>query len=141
MANSKQVEVPALDHDAMMAAKFGSHVSPNGKLERRIVANLIAHLERAGFKVHSVNDGEELKAVTDMKAAMEAVFAVDEASLRFYKGGKKGRTATQLDNDLWHGVMLMLGEGVDIINDWNYNDGDADGFNKAMEAFNAEDFA
>lgn len=135
------VVVPDLDHDAEMFSRFGSGVSPNGRLERRIVANLIAHLERAGFQVHSVNDGDELAAVSTGKDAMERVFAVDEASLRFYRGGKKGQTFDELSNDDWHGVLLVLGNGIDVISDWNYDAGDADGFDAAMNAFDAEVFA
>lgn len=135
------VVVPDLDHDAQMLSRFGCGVSPNGRLERRIVANLIAHIERAGFKVHSVNDGDELAPVSTAKEAMERVFAVDEASLRFYRGGRKGRGFDGLSNDDWHGVLLVLGNGIDVISDWNYSEGDADGFDAAMNAFDAEVFA
>lgn len=139
------VTVPALDHDAMMLRRFGCKVSPSGVVERRIVANLIAHLGKAGFSVHSVNDGEELTAVNDMKSAMELVFAVDEASLRFHKtGSKKSKTARGLNSDAWHGVLLIFGNGnngLDCISDWNFYDGDRDGFDAAMNAFNPEAYA
>lgn len=137
----KSVKVPALDHDDMMRKRFGTVVRPSGRLERRIVANLIAHVLKAGFKLHSVNDGDEITPVRTMKAAMELIFNLDEASLRFYKGGRKGRTQDALQADAWHGVLLVLGNGCDIVSDWNYTEGDADGFCAAMDAFDAELFA
>ena len=60
---------------------------------------------------------------------MEHVFAVDESSLRFQKPGFNV-----------HGVLLVGGNGVDIISDWNYTDGDPDGFSACMDAFDAEQF-
>jgi len=62
---------------------------------------------------------------------MELIFNLDEASLRFTKDGTKE-----------HGVLLVLGnDGLDVISDWNYSDGDHDGFHKAMESFNPEIYA
>lgn len=124
-------KTPALEHDAMMLKRFGQSVSPQGKLERRIVANLIAHIEKAGFKVHSVYDGDEEIRVKDMKSAMELIFNLDEVSLRFYKTKPSE----------WHGVLLVLGNGVDIVSDWNFFDGDRDGFDAAMQAFDSEQYA
>ena len=124
------VQVPELDHDAMMLSRFGQRVEPNGKLERRIVANLISHLAAHGFKTAYTFDGDEYRRCRDMKAAMELVFNLDEVSLRFRK--PKGAT---------HGVLLVLGNGVDIVSDWNYLNGDPDGFNAAMNAFDAKQYA
>lgn len=121
--------VPALDHDAMMERRFGQTVSPNGRLERRIVANLIAHLKRAGFRPYEVYDGEEQTKVKDAKSAMEVIFNLDEASLRMRKGKHE------------HGILLVLGNGIDIVSDWNYTDGDPDGFSAAMQAFDSEQYA
>lgn len=123
------VEVPVLDHDAMMLRRFGTTVSANGKLERRIVANLIAHMERHGWHVQSVFDGDEDTKATDAKSAMELLFDLDEAALFFGKDGKA------------HNVTLIFGNGIDLLSDWNYSEGDADGFNAACEAFDAEVFA
>ena len=73
-------------------------------------------------------------------AGDEALFArffalsgLDEASLRFRRvyGEGTGRT---MDPRV-HGVFLVLGNGEDIVSDWNYSTGDPDGFNTAMEAF------
>jgi len=132
-------QVPALDHDAMMLARFGTTVSADGKLERRIVWNLCAHLEAAGFIVYRTFDGEEMRYPKTAKGAMELIFNTDEASLRFIPVScaklKKNKSMYE------HGVLLVLGNGVDIVSDWNYTEGDPDGFNAAMDKFNAEDYA
>lgn len=119
-----QIQVPELDHDRMMKERFGHEVGARGRLERRIVAGLCAHLEAAGFAPHSVYDGEEETRVSNAKEAMELVFNLDEASLRFAKPGHRE-----------HGVLLVLGNGEDLVSDWNYSKGDCDGFDAAMEAF------
>lgn len=130
------VHVPALDIDAQAEQRHGHKVSGTGRQERRIVAALIAHLGAAGFRPVFVNDGEELTAVHDAKSAMELVFNLDQASLRFQRdlGPIHGLGAV-------HGVLLVLGNGVDIVSDWNYTRGDFDGFDAAMNAFDAERFA
>ena len=119
-----------LNHDTMMREKYGIVVSQNGRVERRIVANLIAHLDAQGFSLHSIYDGETTTRVDNTKAAMELIFDLDEASLRFF--------STRLTPDDWHGVLLVLGNGVDIISDWNYYTDDRDGFNAAMDSFDTE---
>jgi hypothetical protein len=140
------VTVPELEHDRMMLAKFGHAVQPRGRLERRIVAALIAHLDAYDFMPTYVHDGEDTTRVTNAKEAMELIFNLDEASLHFQPkrtevlpAREDMRGYTGFDNE--HGVLLILGNGVDVISDWNYGERDLDGFNKAMEAFNAEDFA
>lgn len=130
MTTATILQPPALDHDAMMLKRFDSKVSPDGRLERRIVWNLIAHLEREGFQIHSVYDGGETTRVYTGKDAMELIFNLDVASLRFFKGGHRE-----------HGVLLVLGNGIDIVSDWNYFHDDRDGFNAAMDAFDSELYA
>ena len=114
--------VPMLDHDKMMFRKYGRAVSPAGRLERRIVAALCAHLAREGFDVYSVWDGEAETAVASTKDAMELIFNLDEAVLYFRKGKFK------------RSVYLVLGNGEEIISDWRSGEGDPDGFDAAMEA-------
>ena len=126
----QSVTVPALDHDAMMEKRFGQKVSPEGRLERRIVANLIAHMEAKGWKVYAVDDDDEATLVQDGKAAMELIFNLDDALLTFVNA----------DDDT-HGVRLVLGNGIDMISDWGFSEGDPDGFRAAMQAFNTDDFA
>ena len=131
---------PALDHDAMMLEKYGQGVSPEGKLERRIVWNLCAHLVLAGFVPFRTFDGDCFEYVGGAKEAMEFIFNLDEVSLRFIPVSccqltKKNKERRE------HGVLLVLGNGVDIVSDWNYTEGDPDGFSAAMDKFDAEDYA
>lgn len=129
------MKTPSLAHDKMMFERFGSVVSPNGRLERKIVAALCQHLKGFGFLPTTVFDGEETTAVETAKDAMELVFNLDEASLRFqlHKDGDRSKPMFKQ-----HGVLLVLGNGEDIISDWNYMQGDHDGFNAAMESFNVD---
>ena len=133
MNKAHTIVVPDLDIDATMLAQHGQKVSPNGKLERRIVAALIAHLGTHGWSLDSVFDGEIVTFINNTKDAMELIFNLDEASLRFRK--------LHADEPKVHGIFLVCGNGVDIISDYNYSQGDADGFNQTMEAFDAEEYA
>lgn len=69
---------------------------------------------------------------------MELIFNLDEVSLRFIPV-----SCSQLKSkaEYEHGVLLVLGNGCDIVSDWNYTEGDPDGFSAAMDKFNAEDYA
>ena len=124
------MKTPELDHDKLMFVKYGHTVSIIGKAERRIVFGLINHLLAAGFSLHSVYDSEEETRVSKPKEAMELIFNLDEASLRFYRD----------KYDDWHGVLIVLGNGEDAISDWNYFADDHDGFNAAMEKFDVEKY-
>jgi len=124
------LQAPVLDHDLMMAKRFGCTVNPNGKLERRVVWNLLNYLTSKGFKILSVFDDDEFKDATDPKAAMELIFDLDEARVGIE--GEKGSD---------HGIVLIIGNGCDIISDWSYFEDDRDGFNAAMDQFNGEDYA
>lgn len=123
-------EPPALDHDALMKRKFGHDVKPHGRLERRIVANLIARLAANQFQLLYVDDGEEYSVVGDAKSAMELIFNLDEAKLGV---GKPGTPA--------HWIYLVLGNGIDIISDYSYTRNDPDGFKAVMDEFDTEEFA
>lgn len=50
----------------------------------------------------------------------------------------EGKNDWGREDEQLHGVFLVLGEGEDIVSDWNFTEGDPDGFNAAMEAFDAE---
>ena len=133
------IHAPVLDHDAMMFKRFGTKVSVQGKLERRIVANLIAHLQANNFRVCSVYDGEEIEKISPngvegMRAAMEIIFNLDEAAIQFIHND-----AARITD--WHDVSLVLGNGIDIISDWNFFNDDRDGFEAVMDAFDAEEYA
>jgi hypothetical protein len=119
---------PALKIDALLFK--ARPMPPHCKLERRIVWNLLEHLRSKGFPAIATFDGDDRERVRSSKGAMEFIFNLDEVSVRF-----KGNGGSE------HGVLLILGEGIDVINDWNYTEGDPDGFDAAMNAFNAEDYA
>lgn len=123
------VTVPELDHDAMMLREYNVKVSPNGRLERRVVANLIAHLASRGFSIVGVHDYEELAPALDTKAAMELIFNLDECNLHFKDAAGEEEC-----------LCLVLGNGHEIVSDWFFSDEDANGWNKAVESFDAEKF-
>lgn len=103
-------------------------------LERRIVWNLILHMARHGWEPRAVCDGEGMTYPKgDAIKTMEAVFAVDEAAIGFcpiVEHGTKYR-----ETKCAHDVVIVLGNGEDCIADWGYAEGDGDGFNAAMDAF------
>jgi nucleoside-diphosphate-sugar epimerase len=121
---------PALKCDAEMMRRFNSGVSLGGLLERAIVWNLFQHLQARGWHVDKVDDGDAVHAVENAAEAMERVFAVEDARVTFRKLMRKRHT-----------VVLIGGNAEDIVSDWNYSEGDADGFNAAMEAFKADAIA
>ena len=129
-------------------------------LERRIVRELIEGLAARGFVPFRVYDSREFIYPHTLDATLEAVFAVDESSLRFVPkaahvryveaaqlvasevpGGLSSgavtdarRRAKEAARNAEHGVLLIGGNGVDVISDWGYSTDDTDGFNAAMEA-------
>lgn len=123
------VEPPVLAHDTMMLTKWGNKLNQCMRTERKLIWNLLAHLEARGFKLTGANDGDEQYKLTDMKAAMEVVFSVDEAWL--YVRKNKAR--------IGHTIFIVLGnDGYDCVND--YSIGETDGFTAAMESFDFEQF-
>jgi hypothetical protein len=129
----QSVVIPALDIDALMLKQFNQPVSITGKAERRIVANLLSHLDAAGFTPTAVDNRDDLLKVRTAKSAMERIFeVVSDPILYVRKRGESKRT---------HTITLVQGNGTDMISDWTYTEGDPDGFDAAMGAFNAEDWA
>jgi len=96
-------------------------------LEQRIVWNLLLVLEKNGFLVSMVDDGDEQTVVNTKKAAMELLFNLDDAYL----------FVTQGCNRFW--IRFVFGNGVDVITD--YVDDPIDGFNSVMDKFDAEEYA
>lgn len=83
-------------------------------LERAIVSALIRECDAAGFVTHAVDDGgDEDQPATTPAEALEAVFAVDEARLRF-----KAKDDAS-DEPRLYNVLLIGGNGCDIISDWH----------------------
>ena len=103
---------------------------PRAKVERRVFANLIAHLTKAGFTLKYIWDGDVAENVSTIKEAMEIVFNLDQCHAYFTN--KEG---------IQHWVFFVFGnDGWDCINDWNYTEKDPDGFDKAMQTFDPEQF-
>jgi hypothetical protein len=127
----------------IMAPPVPVSLHANSVLERRIVWNLIRHLTANGFSINAVWDGEErtellTERVTDpQREAMELTFNLDEVSLRFIPTEKRtlSRLARQQSE---YRVLLVLGNGQDVLTDWSYSKDDADGFNAAMSTFDVE---
>lgn len=123
------IVVPDLDHDAMMLAKYNVKISPNGRMERRIVAALFAHMAKYEWVPVAVDGGDGPDACTDAKSAMELIFNLDDSWVTMQKGGRK------------HKLLLIGGNGCDILSNWGYDHDDADKFNAALDAFEAEEYA
>jgi hypothetical protein len=126
MTTNKVVRAPQLDIDKILFKEANGIPHERCRVERRVVANLIAHLDRAGFKLRSVFDGEDTEKVSTMKEAMEAIFNLDEAWLRVRKEGFN-----------LHTIFLTLGEGRDAVCDHSFSESDHDGFRRAMDTFEA----
>jgi len=62
---------------------------------------------------------------------MELIFNLDDAWVGF-----KQESAPAV-----HYVRLVMGNDTDVVSDWNYKQGDPDGFSATMEKFDAEEFA
>jgi hypothetical protein len=90
--------------------------------ERQIVRKCIRLLVAGGWFPTFVFDGEEYVKVTGETAAMSAVTAVDESTITFSKMGRRN-----------HGVKIILGNGNDVISDYNCGDEE---FNSLMDAVN-----
>ena len=133
------------------AANHVASVIANRKrieLERRIVRSLIRHMKERGWQVFRTYDGEAWEYPRTEAEAIDHCFAVDEISLRFVPAAAMPHTPTDKaalrayrkhGAQLEHGVLLTLGEGCDVINDYNFSEGDADGFAAAMEAHQGYD--
>lgn len=130
---STSVEIlqpPALDHDAKMKKEFGHDVHPRGRIERRIVWDLLHHLERSGFTIHSVHDGDDELKVATKEQAMEEMFNLDDCHLFFVKEGAEGAR--------WLRLVFGNGYGEECISDYGMSP--VAGWNEAMEAFKPELF-
>jgi len=119
-------DVPALDIDARLYPS--GRVPARGKLERRIVWALLAHMRVKGFAIVGVHDYEEKTRVDDEKAAMEVVFSVDGCNLHFADLSGDRRTI-----DRERCAVLVLGNGVDLLSDWFAQPGDR--FDVALSTF------
>lgn len=98
-------------------------VAKRQEIERKVVRHAIRSLRAAGWQLHSVYDGGDEVKVSTEEEAMDAVFAVDDSTVRFTKEGVKGL----------RGFYVVLGnDGYDAIADYNCNEDDD--FGKIMDA-------
>ena len=126
--------IPALKGDEYLGPKLDKYGRENAarlKRERRIVWNLIKHVVANGFELDSVYDGGDYVPVKSAKDAMEAIFSVDDSTLRFRHPGH----AKLL------GVFLVGGNGVDIVSDYSAPNDNVGGWNDVMDAFSPDDYA
>lgn len=121
-------------------------------IERGIVRALIGYLRRKGWDVFRTYDGMDYEYPATDDAAIAACFNLDEVSLRFVPHAVRAkvdavrgsgdcaavRAAGDVGKQAEHGVLLVMGNGEDIVSDWEYSVGDPDGFYAAMEAFFAK---
>jgi len=90
-------------------------------IERSIVTDLLAHLSSKGFKFLELYDGEAMVQPAD---PVEYLMNLDEARFTFI--GPGGDT---------HWVILIRGNGQDIVTDYGYTRTAGDGWNAAMDEF------
>lgn len=116
-------DVPKLAIDTQLFA--GEQQNARHRLERRIAWNLLEFMRQNGWTVARTYDGEAWEKPKSSLETMELIFNLDEISVRFHRSphGKE------------HGILLVLGNGEDLICDWNYTEGDFDGFNALVEKF------
>jgi hypothetical protein len=78
------------------------------EIERRVVRKLVRVAKAAGWEVPAVNDGEELVRCQTEADVLDAVFSVDESSIRFRKeiDGKAVTCSAYivLGNDGWDAI-------------------------------------
>ena len=138
----KPVPVPELAIDTILYATL----SDAQKCERRIVANLCAHLHGAGFALiglhdgdaHNSIDGATLSLAEATRQVMELAFTLTDCRIWFRKGKLDGL------NGLAKAVILVFGNGnggLNVIADHSAPSPDPEGWNEAMAAFDVRQFA
>jgi len=104
-------------------------------IEIRIVRHLIREMKKGGWDVYAVNDGEEFQKLKGEKKALEAAFAVDEASIYFENKSLPLRLEDGTMDCVGHHAYLVFGnDGYDVVADWSYSENENDTFNSIMEA-------
>lgn len=90
------------------------NASARTKIERAVLALLVAELAKAGFSIAGIT-GDEFERVTSAKKLTEKVFDLDDCRIYFAKS-KRSRS------DLF-GVRLVRGNnGDDLLSDWHVDD-------------------
>jgi hypothetical protein len=105
-----------------MACRDCQDVAKRQRVERSIIRRLLLEASRAGFTVAEWYDGEEYIDVSKLKEReiIATIFEVEEGTLAFTKTG-----------DDRHGVLLIIGNGPDVISDYHTS------LESAMEPVNA----
>ena len=127
------IQAPTLEHDKTMLAEYGEKLTPSDVLERRIVENLIRHLNKNGYTVNSVFDGEEFTSATTAKDVLENLYRAGEISVRV-----SPIDPTILGDE--HGITLVAGNGEEIIVGWAYTNQGRTVFGDVIKAFHAADY-
>lgn len=115
--------VPVLDIDQRRT------LTDNDRLERTVVANLIAHLARAGFRPVGVDAGHVYTFTETPREVLTRVFTFGVSRVVFERRFAPAQR---------HYVQLTRGKGADIVSDWEYFPDDRDGFGAAMNEFEAQ---
>lgn len=104
----------------------GKELASDQKDARRVVAVLIGYLEGKGFTVYGVDaDGNGFVKASTHKDAMELVFS--SVACHLCVKNAKGKK-------YW--VLLIVGDGENIVANWKYSRFDPDGFNAIMDVYN-----
>ena len=91
-------------------------------VERFIVEKVIDRALAEGWLLHSVFDSEEYIDADTKAEALDAIFAVDEATVRFTKNECRLR-----------GIFIVLGNGRDVLSDWSAPEDDPEDWNGMMD--------
>ena len=108
---------------------YGNRSVPTHTLVEQIVAwKLLLKLEKIGFKVVSIDDGEEKPhRVYSKKGAMELMFNLDDCIVNFFKDKEK------------YTLQLVFGNALDILSDWGIRDSvNGTLFDTTLDAYNEE---
>lgn len=101
-------------------------------IEEKMVRGLIRGLKKAGYTPDCVYDGGEYVHGKTETATMDTVFSVDKSTITF-----EGEGSTQHDSRRF-GVLIVLGNGVDCIPDYNVSRNNVDGWNATIERITDE---
>lgn len=105
------------------------NVAKRIEIEKKVVRNLIREMKKAGWDAYAVDDGgDALEKCRLEKDVMDAVFAVEEAGIKFkkYVGGVC----------LKRSALIVLGnDGYDAIADYSLSNGEIpeDDFDAIMD--------
>jgi hypothetical protein len=108
-------------------------LNPKQVQERRIIWNLLKHIQAAGFVLVSLWDGEEEQDVhNDPQTAMELIYNLDDSHLHCMPAGGNP------EKDC-HYLWFVMGNSPDeVLADYSYTEGDPDKWVACIESFDTE---